>query len=288
MIYLVLSLITSSSIFLLFKWFGQNNVNTFQAIVINYIVASAIGIILSFGKLDYANILSNPVFRNGAILGFLFIGLFFLMALISQRMGAGISSTATKLSLVIPTLFFIVINPNEPWTFLKILALALSIPGVILTVYQPSSERTIKLFLPFLLFAGSGILDITLAYTEQEFAHTDTDKILLTFTPFMVSAVVGIIYLSVAKQNTIKFAKTSIFYGAILGLINFGSIYYLLKTFEVMNLQKSQIIPMNNLGIVIMSALFAYLLLKERLNRQNKFGLIISLISIFLLILDSF
>jgi uncharacterized membrane protein len=144
------------------------------------------------------------------------------------------------------------------------------------------------LFLPFLLFAGSGILDITLAYTEQEFAHTDTDKILLTFTPFMVSAVVGIIYLSVAKQNTIKFAKTSIFYGAILGLINFGSIYYLLKTFEVMNLQKSQIIPMNNLGIVIMSALFAYLLLKERLNRQNKFGLIISLISIFLLILDSF
>jgi len=277
MIYLTLSLLTSSAIFLLFKWFGEKNINTFQAIVINYLVASALGIFLSFGKIDYGNILSNPVFRNGALLGFLFIGLFFLMALISQKMGAGISSTATKLSLVIPTLFFIIINPNEPWTFLKVLALILSIPGVILTVYQPSSERTIKLFLPFLLFLGSGLLDITLAYTEQEFAHTDTDKILLTFSPFMVSAV-----------NTLRFTKKSILYGAILGLINFGSIYYLLKTFEMMNLQKSQIIPINNLGIVVVSALAAFILLKERLNKFNKLGLIISIISILVLIIDSF
>ena len=110
MMFLVLSLLTSSAIFLLFKWFGLNNVNTFQAIVVNYIVACSLGVFLTAGKIDYSSLTTNPAFRNGALLGILFIGLFFLMALISQKMGAGISSTATKLSLVIPTLFFIMLN----------------------------------------------------------------------------------------------------------------------------------------------------------------------------------
>ncbi|MFK7757694.1 MAG: EamA family transporter [Flavobacteriales bacterium] len=287
MIYLVLSLLTSSAIFLLFKVFKSYNINTLQAIVLNYFTATALGLYLVSGELNAGAIEYSPLIRNGALLGFLFIGLFYLMAKISQEMGAGISSVATKLSLVIPAVLFMVIDSNDSFSWLKILALVIAIPGVYYTV-KTKEKGEFSLLLPLLLFLGSGMLDFVLAYTDQTFARTNTDKILLTFLPFTVAGITGLVTLALSKNQNLKFSRNTIIGGIILGLINFGSIYFLLKTFDSLDLVKSQIIPINNLGVVILSALSAFLLLNERLSKTNKMGLLLSITAIGFLLVDSF
>ncbi len=287
MIYLILSLLSSSAIFILFKTFTQYNVNTFQAIVINYFTATALGVFLVSGELTSGEFHYSPLIRNGALLGFLFIGLFYLMAKISQEMGAGISSVATKLSLVIPAIFFMFFDSGDSFSWFKILALIVAIPGIYFTVYSEGSGK-FKLILPLILFLGSGMLDIILAYTDQHFSHSNSDKILLTFLPFTVAGLTGLIILLIKKKGSLKFTRPTIIAGFILGFINFASIFFLLKTFDSLDLTKSQIIPINNLGIVMLSSLAAFLLLKERLNRTNKIGLIISGSAILILLIESY
>ena len=287
MIYLILSLLSSSAIFLLFKLFTQYNVNTLQAIVINYFTATILGLTLVSGELSGGEISYSPLIRNGALLGFLFIGLFYLMAKISQDMGAGISSVATKLSLVIPATFFMLFDSSDSFSWLKVTALIAAIPGIYFTVYSKSSGK-LTLLLPMILFAGSGLLDITLAYTDQHYSHSNSDKILLTFLPFMVAGTTGVSILLGSNKNNLKFNRSTVRAGIVLGLINFASIFFLLKTFDSLDLSKSQIIPINNLGIVILSSLAAFLFLKERLSRINKIGLIISGSSILILLVESY
>ncbi len=287
MIYLALSLISSSAIFLLFKVFTSYNVNTLQAIVINYITATALGISLVSGELNAGSIEYSPLIRNGALLGFLFIGLFYLMAKISQDMGAGISSVATKLSLVIPAVIFMLVDSNDGFSWLKILALLISVPGVYFTVKNDEKGK-FSLLLPLLLFLGSGMLDFILAFTDQTYSTTNTDKILLTFLPFTVAGTTGLIALLFNKNQNLRFSKNTIIGGILLGIINFASIYFLLKTFENLDLVKSQIIPINNLGIVILSALCAFIFLDERLSKINKIGLVLSITAIGILLIDSF
>jgi len=287
MIYLALSLISSSAIFLLFKVFTSYNVNTLQAIVINYITATVLGISLVSGELNAGSIEYSPLIRNGALLGFLFIGLFYLMAKISQDMGAGISSVATKLSLVIPAVIFMLVDSNDGFSWLKILALLISVPGVYFTVKNDEKGK-FSLLLPLLLFLGSGMLDFILAFTDQTYSTTNTDKILLTFLPFTVAGTTGLIALLFNKNQNLRFSKNTIIGGILLGIINFASIYFLLKTFENLDLVKSQIIPINNLGIVILSALCAFIFLDERLSKINKIGLVLSITAIGILLIDSF
>ena len=287
MIYLILSLLSSSAIFLLFKLFTQYNVNTLQAIVINYFTATILGLTLVSGELSGGEINYSPLIRNGALLGFLFIGLFYLMAKISQDMGAGISSVATKLSLVIPATFFMLFDSSDSFSWLKVTALIVAIPGIYFTVYSKSSGK-FTLLLPMILFVGSGLLDITLAYTDQHYSHSNSDKILLTFLPFMVAGTTGVSILLGSNKNNLKFNRSTVRAGIVLGLINFASIFFLLKTFDSLDLSKSQIIPINNLGIVILSSLTAFLFLKERLSRINKIGLIVSGSSILILLVESY
>lgn len=287
MIYLALSLMSSSAIFLLFKAFKSYEVNTFQAIVLNYFTATGIGLALVSNELNAGAIEYSPLIRNGALLGFLFIGLFYLMAKISQDMGAGISSVATKLSLVIPAVLFMVVDSNDAFSWLKVLALVIAIPGVYYTV-KSEEKGKFSLLLPLLLFLGSGMLDFILAFTDQNFSNTNTDKILLTFLPFTVAGATGVIMLIINKNQSLKFSRNTIIGGILLGVINFASIYFLLKTFEKLDLVKSQIIPINNLGIVILSAVSAYLFLGERLSRVNKIGLLLSIGAIAILLADSF
>jgi drug/metabolite transporter (DMT)-like permease len=69
--------------------------------------------------------------------------------------------------------------------------------------------------------------------------------------------------------------------GIALGIPNFFSIYFLLKTFQFWD--KSIAIPLNNVSIVIVSALLGYFLFKEKLSNINALGVLIAIVSILLI-----
>jgi drug/metabolite transporter (DMT)-like permease len=284
MIYILLSIVSSALIFAIFKFFGKNNIDNLQAIVTNYIVAAVFGFV--FIEEPMAVIFDKPYLSYALLCGCLFISLFFIMALTAQKISVSVSSVSTKMSLVIPVLYFLIFYNNETASIFKITGIVLALIGVYFAI-APSKANKIdgKLYLlPLIIFIGSGILDILLAYTESNFLSLPSDQTIFTAIPFATAAFFGSIFITykiIFEKEKIRLKN--IFGGLILGIVNYGSIFFLIKSFATNLFQKSAIIPLNNISIVIVSALFGWIIFKEKLSAKNLLGIFLCLVSIILL-----
>lgn len=290
MIWLSLCVLCSVAIFVLFRIFPKYNVHTLPAIVINYAVAISFGMLMLPTEYKVLDQLDEPWMRGGLILGTLFISLFYLMAYTAQRSGVGITSIAVKMSLVIPALWFLISDAAGQFPALKIVAFIIAVAGVILSTKQDKEGLNIKdLLIPLVIFIGSGIIDLVIGYfSNPDYLKGEPDKILFTCLPFMTSVFFGsIIVLTQALRGKAVLNFTTIIGGILLGLVNYGSIYFLVKSFNAEIMDRSAIIPVNNLGVVLLSAVTAILLFKEVYSKRNYLGLALALLSIVLLIWSS-
>lgn len=290
MIYLVLSIACSTSIYIIFKLFPKYGISTFQAIVANYFVASGFGLIYTFsqGGGDYS--FEEAWWINAAIVGALFISLFYLMAMTSQRHGVTVTGIATKMSMVIPAFFFIIYDPDESWHPAKLGGIALGVIAVFLTTVTGKKNAGIKLaaLTPIVLFIGSGVLDLVLAMTEKK--HLDTEISYSDFVPvpFGIAACIGaavIIIRALSGSEVIKVKNLAA--GLFLGLVNYGSIYFLLRILGSGLIDRSGVIPANNMGVVALSALAGIIFFRERLSPRKFLGIVLAFVAIALLTLVS-
>ena len=70
-----------------------------------------------------------------------------------------------------------------------------------------------------------------------------------------------------------------------MGVINYGSIFFLVKTIDSGWMMKSKIVCLNNLGVVMVSTFVAILLFKERLSKINWVGLALSIVALLVLMM---
>ncbi len=76
--------------------------------------------------------------------------------------------------------------------------------------------------------------------------------------------------------------------GALLGAVNFGSIYFLVKTLNYTHPQhgtidSSVVFEINNIGIVALSVILGMLIFQEKLSRINVAGITVCIIATILL-----
>ena len=88
-----------------------------------------------------------------------------------------------------------------------------------------------------------------------------------------------------AIQKQFTFDKKAILSGFILGIVNYYSIYMLLKALDAENFESSTIFTVNNVAIVMLSTLIGLLFFKEKLSIKNWSGIAIAIISIILVTL---
>jgi drug/metabolite transporter (DMT)-like permease len=69
--------------------------------------------------------------------------------------------------------------------------------------------------------------------------------------------------------------------GFFLGLINFGSTYYMLKAISVF--ESSVVFPVTNAAVVGLSGLTGYIVFKEKLSRMNWAGIGLALLAILII-----
>ena len=69
--------------------------------------------------------------------------------------------------------------------------------------------------------------------------------------------------------------------GMILGFLNFGTTYYLIMAMGVF--QSTVLFPVQNVGIVVLSALAGFIIFKEKLSVINWIGILLSIIAILLI-----
>ncbi len=87
MTYLLLSILSSTGIFLIFRLIDKRDVSTFPVIVINYLTASATGFLIYAGLEIQDMDFPKPFYLLAVIIGVLFIAMFFIVARSSQKAG---------------------------------------------------------------------------------------------------------------------------------------------------------------------------------------------------------
>lgn len=281
MIALAGTIISSTLIFVIFRLFEKYKVDTFQAIVFNYFTAFICGFLL------YSNEFSSKIWIQldwipyTFLVSLLFISLFFFMGQSSQKNGVAITSVAVKMSLAVSMVGMILIY-NEALTLLKITGILLALAGVLLVSISKntSSNSNSSWKMLLVLFIGSGILDLTLNYTQQHVLNELTPALFSSFG-FGIAGIIGsfvIIYQMVFKSVQIKLKN--IIAGIILGIPNYFSIFLLLKTYEFIDLTNSSILAIVNVSVVVFSAIFGFVIFRELFTTQKAIGLIASILAI--------
>ena len=290
MIYLILSVLSSVIIFVVFKIFSKYNVNTFHAIVVNYVVACASGVTAYENSIKVTEISSYEWFYLSLALGSLFIIVFNLMALTTQRSGLSVVSVATKMSVVIPIIFGLVYY-KESFGAIKIAGVFLALIAVYLSSTKTKDGLTVNrkdFIFPLLVFIGSGIIDTSLKFLENSFV-AENDVPLFSATIFGAAACIGIIVIIFqAIKGDFSFQLKNIVGGIVLGIPNYFSIYFLVKALRSDLLDSSGIFTINNVAVVMVSTFFGILFFKEKLSTSNWFGMFLAVISIFLVTLAGF
>ncbi|MCT4622276.1 MAG: DMT family transporter [Schleiferiaceae bacterium] len=279
MIYLFLSILTSGLIFIIFKGFSKYEIDNAQAIITNYVVAFSLGLISSDKGLS--NVLGSDWIWVVLMIGVLFISLFILMAQVSQTQGVTIATVAVKMSVAIPVLLGFTVFKDEV-TVVKLIAIFLSLIAILLVTTKPDEKFNIALLtLPLILFFGNGSLDAILKFAQAKFVPAEEIE-LFTSLCFGCAALYGFL-LYPLRKNKPSFELKNILAGIVLGIPNFGSIYFLLKALEITGLESSVFFPINNIGIVLTSTLLALLIFKEKLALRNWVGIAVGVLSIILI-----
>ena len=277
MIFIVLTILFTVLLFVIFRQFTIQKIDTFQAITINYLIAA----ILSFLFSDLS-IVKNPsldftLLKYAMLLGVYFIIMFNVMAKTTQKLGVSISSLASKMSLVIPVVVGVIFQ-NEYLSNLEVVAIVIALLSIYLTISSKNKTKG-PIYLAVILFFGAGILDASLSAIEFEYLKTTQSKSLFMIIIFLFAFITGSMVMIVKRK---KWIFKNIKAGIILGIPNYFSIYFLLKSLQ--SFDTSLVFPVLNISVVLCSALVGWKIYNEDLSKTKILGLILACISILILI----
>lgn len=285
MIYLILSILCSTILGFVFKGFERYGVNNLQAIVVNYFVC-VICASLYLGEFAIKNnFWEEAWFPFAFFLGFIFISGFNSAALTVQKFGVTINAIMMKMSIVLSVSCALCFY-NESINWLKVLGILSAFVAIVLSNLPNKNNPIFKTkiplswwLLPFYTWLSSAIIEIVLHYVETHIGGDSSDLSFVAFlfgTAGIIGSIILVVQYFLGKQT---FESKNILGGIILGIPNFGSIYFLMKALGI-GWEGSVVFPINNVAIIILSSIFAYLLLNEKLSKWNTLGLGMAVISI--------
>jgi drug/metabolite transporter (DMT)-like permease len=288
MFYLIMSILTNAAIFFLFKLFDRFKVQTLPAIVVNYFMACTVGVLF---VPDMRHALEGasqwPLWTVGGLsLGVLFILVFYLTGTTARIIGVSVTTIASKMSLALAVLLFVWVDPNEHLSITKVAAILVAMAGVYFSSLKDDGRKlSIRSFLlPALILLGSTGVDFGIAYFSS-FPANDDELKLYSCLSFGMAGLCGAVFMGIQLYTgRMTLTLRDVLGGLVLGAINYGSIIFLVLAYDSGMMQKSAMLPINNLGVVLVSALAAVVVFKEKLTRYNWLGVALSLVALALLL----
>lgn len=282
MINLLFAILFSSSLFIILKSYSKYNIDTFQAIVANYIVASTVGFINNNKPFNLQNTLEKEWLGGSVFLGLIFIIVFFIIGKTSQKNGVSVASVASKMSLIIPILFgfFFFKETIGP---IKITGIIIALVAVYFTTKKQQGAIKVSNFtLPVLLFLGTGFTDTSINYIQKSWVNPE-DNALFSSITFLFAFLSGlnIVIIQLFQKKT-KLQFKNIIAGIILGIPNYFSIYFLLKALQSPEFESATLFTLLNIGVILLTTIFGLILFKEKLNKNNYLGIFLAILALFL------
>lgn len=283
MVYLIIIILLSSSIFVCFRLFNNFKVDNRIAITVNYSVAAIGGYMISPIPFSVERVYNSPWFFSSIIVGILFTLGFYLFALSNQKAGVAITAVSSKMSVILPvSLGVFLLGEEIHWT--KGFGIVLALLSLYLSLKKKREEKDPSMskwvfFLPVLIFITSGTIDSSLKFAIHE--YVTNDYILYLSTIFASALVCGTIFSFSRKSSVSKINLHSVIGGIVLGVLNFSNCYFMLRAMDIFD--SSVQFPTQNIGIVVLSSMIGLIIFKEKLSKTNWIGIGLSSLAITLI-----
>jgi drug/metabolite transporter (DMT)-like permease len=287
MIPLLCSILASTSIFVIFKIFPKYKIDTFQAIVFNYITAFFSGIALFGGTFNSSSLAHGNWVILCFIASILFISLFLVMGISSQKNGVAQTSIAVKMSMALSVLLilFIFNNTEESISTSLVIGFILAVAGVFLSSYQKKStnDNNNATWMLVVLFMGSSFLDLLLKYVESTESQNINPGLFSAFGLGFAGLIGLLIFFILLKKGKMKFAFRNVWAGIILGIPNYFSIYLLILSYSSTGWNGSAVLAITNVSVVLLTSIIGFSLYREKITPLKIIGLIAAIGAISLI-----
>ena len=271
----------------MFKYFGKYGVNNLQAIIVNYFTAGTLSLIVAYNndiKISLPDIIYSTYIIPSLIIGFLFIVTFNLLAFGTQKIGIAISTVANKMSMIIPVIIGISLFSEKLGMF-KLIGIVLAISAIYMTSTKSGKLSFDKKFLPIILliFFGQGMADGTLSWA-QKFSINDENTPLFFASVFLIAGILGSVFLIYETiKNGFKLEFKNLIWGIGLGIPNYLTLHFFVRSLQSPIFESSQVFPIVNMGVIVLTALAGILLFREKLSFFNWGGILVAVLAISLI-----
>jgi len=261
--YVVGCVLTST---LLLVWLRLLRLPVFPLVTANYFVAVLAALI--YKPLAWEALLQTPPvgLAGLVVLGVLFVSVFSLTGRVSREIGVGLAGMLSKLSLVIPIAFAVVIL-REPISARQEVGLFLALAAILLVHGPYLQEGGIRklwqaLRWGLLLWLGNGIIDTLFKALQPTWQSLPDENI-----PPLIMGIAGLVGLAlhVSQKQLHHLRRPALWVGAtLLGLTNIASVVFYVK-----GLRSLPAVPFFlslNLGIVLLAGVIGVVFFRERFS----------------------
>jgi drug/metabolite transporter (DMT)-like permease len=266
--FVVLAVLCSVAVSVLLRWARDARIDVPQAVTWNYLAATALCATLL--KPAPAQVFSPAAPWSGWLaLGLILPVLFVLLGRSVQRAGIVRTDIAQRLSLLLSLLAAFTLfgeTANGP----RLLGLALGLLSLPCLLARPRGQtRQVAAsarWLPLAVLVGFAMVDVLLK------------RIALDGMPLAVSllATFAIAFVPMLGWQVWRHARgravltlRNLYAGLLLGVLNFGNIYFYLRAHRALSEHPSLVFAGMNIGVVLLGTLVGVAVYRERLTRLN-------------------
>ncbi|MGZ3926183.1 MAG: EamA family transporter [Mucilaginibacter sp.] len=282
MSYVFLSICFSVFVSIFLKVVRRYQIDIFQAITWNYSIAIFLTWIIFRPQLPRWQ---DAPLLNYSLLGFLLPALFIVIAIAVRKSGIVRTDVAQRLSLFIPIVASFLLL-GETLTLIKVIGITLGFVAILCSITwgkrDLNGRRSGNSWVYLLVvFVGMGVIDLLLKQVAAFKSVPFTSSLFVIFTLAFLISLFRLFYLVSAKK--VKFSWPHIIIGWILGVANFGNIFFYIKAHQSIANHPSVVFSAMNIGVIVFGSLVGLLVFREKLSRLNIAGIVLAIIAIVII-----
>lgn len=218
----------------------------------------------------------------GAVIGTVFVSSFFAFSKSIDVAGTALSTLSSRISLIIPVALSILLYSEIP-TLYNLFGFAFTGITIYLFYLSLRHDKTRTISLKDFLYLGGlmigiGIGDFSMKVFQQ--THPIVEKQFFIFSIFFFAFIYCVTIIFIKK---IPLKRHTILSGSVLGVPNVLSSVFLIAALET--IPGILVYPLINIGVILLTALLAFLIWREKIDRLGLLSLFTGLIAIVLLTL---
>lgn len=271
---LILAIVCSALVAVLLRVGGSRENSMYGRFTMNYFAAVVLAAAVSAPGGGIAAAPESVTVLLGVVQGALYLGCFVLMQSNIQRNGVILSSTFSKLGLIVPILLSVVLFQELP-SALQTVGVVAALAAIILLQGKGETAAVSRAGLLFLLLVA-GVTDSMAKVFEQMGPMEQSDLFLLcTFITALVLS------LGMMLHQKERIGRWELIFGCLVGIPNYASGYFLLRALN--DLPGVLVYPSYSAGTILLVSLAGVLFFGERQNCRQWCGMAVVLLALICL-----